>query len=101
VDGGFGDDVCVQAVAQVNRVYVVAVGTSVSNLLVVLRRYSRFSYHSRSLYIIVKKTCRNRLTALSRTASRYNHASPDMFEAPVVAEYTKVRLSRFRKIGCR
>ncbi len=35
-------------------------------------------YHSRSLYMIVKKTWRNRLTAFMTTAKRYNHASPDM-----------------------
>lgn len=28
------------------------------------------TYHSKSLYIIVKKTCKNRLTALINTASR-------------------------------
>jgi hypothetical protein len=28
------------------------------------------TYHSRSLYMIVKKTCRNRLTALMSTANR-------------------------------
>lgn len=36
------------------------------------------TYHSRSLYIIVKKTWRNRLTAFMSTAKRYNHASPDI-----------------------
>lgn len=36
------------------------------------------TYHSRSLYIIVKKTCRKRLTAFISTASRYSHASPDI-----------------------
>lgn len=36
------------------------------------------AYHSRSLYIIVKNTCKNRLTALISTANRYNHASPDI-----------------------
>lgn len=35
-------------------------------------------YHSRSEYIIVKKTCRNRFTALISTARRYSHASPDI-----------------------
>ncbi len=34
--------------------------------------------HSRSLYMIVKKTCKNKLTAFIRTASRYSHASPDI-----------------------
>lgn len=36
------------------------------------------TYHSKSLYIIVKKTCKKRLTALINTANRYNQASPDM-----------------------
>jgi hypothetical protein len=36
------------------------------------------TYHSRSLYMMVKKTCRNRLTAFISTASRYSHASPDI-----------------------
>ena len=35
-------------------------------------------YHSRSLYIMVKKTWRNKLTAFMSTASRYSHASPDI-----------------------
>ena len=38
------------------------------------------SYHSKSLYMIVKKTCRNKLTAFISTASRYSHASPDIIE---------------------
>jgi len=38
----------------------------------------RIIYHSRSEYIIVKKTCRNRFTALINTARRYSHASPDI-----------------------
>lgn len=45
-------------------------------------RYRRCSmeetHHSKSLYMMVKKTCRNRLTAFINTASRYNHASPDI-----------------------
>lgn len=36
------------------------------------------TYHSRSLYIIVKKTCRNRLTAFINTAKRNSQASPDI-----------------------
>ena len=36
------------------------------------------TYHSRSLYMMVKKTWRNRFTALINTANRYNHASPDI-----------------------
>jgi hypothetical protein len=34
------------------------------------------AYHSKSLYMIVKKTWRKRLTAFISTANRYNHASP-------------------------
>jgi hypothetical protein len=36
------------------------------------------THHSKSEYIMVKNTCRNRLTALIMTAKRYNHASPDI-----------------------
>lgn len=39
------------------------------------------AYHSKSLYIIVKKTWRKRLTAFISTANRYNQASPDMVTA--------------------
>lgn len=38
----------------------------------------RRAYHSKSLYMMVKKTCRNRLTALINTANRKSHASPDI-----------------------
>ena len=41
------------------------------------------AHHSRSLYIIVKKTCKNRFTALINTANRYSHASPDIIFAGV------------------
>ena len=44
--------------------------------IVLLNR--RVTYHSRSLYMMVKKTCRNRLTALINTANRNSHASPDI-----------------------
>ena len=43
-------------------------------------------YHSRSLYMIVKKTWRNRLTAFITTAKRYNHASPDMLATDEASE---------------
>lgn len=36
------------------------------------------TYHSRSLYMMVKKTWRKRLTALINTARRNSHASPDI-----------------------
>ena len=42
------------------------------------------AYHSKSLYMMVKKTCRNRLTAFMSTAKRYNHASPDMLAVLLV-----------------
>jgi hypothetical protein len=85
VDGGFGDDVGVKAVAEVDGVDVVAGaklacadhGTAVSRRL--LRHglvYLGWTHHSRSLYMIVKKTCRNKLTAFMSTANRYSHASP-------------------------
>src|SRR6266480_519543 len=38
------------------------------------------TYHSKSLYMIVKKTCKKRLTAFMRTANRYSHASPDIID---------------------
>ncbi len=37
-----------------------------------------WAYHSKSLYMMVKKTWRNRLTALINTANRKSHASPDI-----------------------
>jgi len=36
----------------------------------------RMAYTSKSLYMMVKKTWRKRLTALSNTARRKSHASP-------------------------
>ena len=44
-------------------------------------------YHSKSLYMMVKKTCKKRLTAFMRTASRYNHASPDILTARPTAAH--------------
>jgi len=38
------------------------------------------THHSRSLYMIVKKTWRKRLTAFISTANRYSHASPDIMD---------------------
>lgn len=103
MDGGFGDDVGVEAVAQVDRVDVVTGRQWVSlesfedirqlrvkhKSATGLRTTSSHransdaslevvTYHSRSLYIMVKKTCRNRLTALINTARRKSHASPDI-----------------------
>ena len=61
------------------------------------------THHSRSLYIIVKKTCRKRLTAFISTASRYSHASPDIICASrplqaVFAHEAKVGQRLFFKI---
>jgi hypothetical protein len=39
---------------------------------------SRGAHHSKSLYMMVKNTCRKRLTAFISTAKRYSHASPDI-----------------------
>ena len=47
----------------------------------VARQSIEKTYHSRSLYMIVKKTCRNRFTAFISTANRYSHASPDIIVA--------------------
>jgi hypothetical protein len=99
VDGGFGNDVSVEAVAEVNWVDVVAgakcqcqgcdkvlmwelrgsasrrdetsrmLATELSCCLQTVSGREE-TYHSRSLYMMVKKTCRNRLTAFIRTASR-------------------------------
>ena len=44
-------------------------------------RKAEATYHSKSLYMIVKNTCRNRFTAFINTANRYNHASPDILTA--------------------
>jgi hypothetical protein len=68
VDSGFGDDVGVKTVAEVNGVDVV---TAASNQISLISEVATTeTYHSRSLYMIVKKTCRNRLTALMSTANR-------------------------------
>jgi hypothetical protein len=95
MDGSFGDDVGVETVAEVNRVDVVTAGRE-RGLAPSFRRNrlarggsgvddgalqpespqanellrERTAYHSRSLYMIVKNTCRNRLTALINTANR-------------------------------
>lgn len=94
--GSLGDDVGVQAVAEVDGVDVVAVvditsasGTHIrcrGGLLTIMKKEEEgggggggfLAYHSRSLYMIVKKTCRNRLTAFISTANRKSHASPDI-----------------------
>lgn len=89
LDAGFGDDIGIEAVAEVNGIDVVAGNTEneskvmlVSIMKLILAKTfktcSMQTDHSRSLYIIVKKTWRNRLTALIRTARRYSQASPFM-----------------------
>jgi hypothetical protein len=74
VDGGFGYDVCVETVAEVNGIDVVTDSVSTMSHAGVWVK----AYHSRSLYMMVKNTWRNRLTAFMSTARRYNHASPDI-----------------------
>lgn len=83
VNGGLWDDVGVQTVAKVDRVDVVtAQEKERSELAMALHSTARKlgaracrmqdnrAYHSRSLYMMVKKTWRNRLTALINTANR-------------------------------
>ena len=43
-----------------------------------MRQKRNPTYHSKSLYMMVKKTCKKRLTAFMSTARRYSHASPDI-----------------------
>jgi hypothetical protein len=82
MDSGFGNDVGVEAVTEVDGVDVVAgaklalgqQGAAASSICD--DTVSGATHHSRSLYMIVKKTWRNRLTAFISTANRYNHASP-------------------------
>jgi hypothetical protein len=96
VDGGFGNDVGVEAVAKVDGVDVITEKSKTSAYIRsslkprsaldrVQEKFHRartgITHHSRSLYIIVKNTWRNRLTALINTDSRYSHASPDIMGA--------------------
>jgi hypothetical protein len=99
VNGGLGDDVGVQAVAEVNRVDVITGAKLACACFWARLANSSFvklfraaaagelgcTHHSRSLYIMVKKTCRNRLTAFINTARRYNHASPVIVRASCAA----------------
>lgn len=84
MDSGFGNDVRVQSVAEVDRVDVVTDSVSV------ILRCVHCAYHSKSLYMIVKKTWRKRLTAFMSTANRYSHASPDMTGKRVSREYSSI-----------
>jgi hypothetical protein len=78
VDSGFGDDIGVEAVAEVDGVDVVAGkrgGVSLDFAVDVDQTESTGkeageTHHSRSLYIIVKNTWRKRLTALINTDNR-------------------------------
>lgn len=96
VYGSLGDDVGVQAVAEVDGVDVVTATGTLSALvssrgdqvrgeatanscsLASPSRGDFMTYHSKSLYMIVKKTCKNRFTAFISTANRNSHASPDI-----------------------
>ena len=108
--GRFRHDVGIKSVAEVNGIYVVTVPNMMVSITVpVVSCFMRFqsteglplhclsdqpfspldtvieisTYHSKSLYMIVKKTCRKRLTAFMSTAKRYSHASPDIMEVVV------------------
>lgn len=83
MNGGLGDDVGVQTVAKVDRVDVVTTQEKERQELAMIPRSTarklgaqacwmqdNRTYHSRSLYMMVKKTWRNRLTALINTANR-------------------------------
>jgi hypothetical protein len=94
VDSGFGDDVRVEAVAKIDGVDIVTGANLASRVVLggrlrrrgregarapeVGQRERRDAYHSKSLYIMVKKTWRKRLTAFISTANRYSQASPDI-----------------------
>ena len=75
--GSFWYNVCIKAVAEIDRIDII---TTLPDQCVVQNESTARgrTYHSKSLYIMVKKTCRKRLTALISTASRYSHASPDI-----------------------
>lgn len=78
VNGSFRDDVGVETIAEFDGVKVVTkVNQSINQVrtyrpvFVTFFRYAdRLTYHSKSLYIMVKKTWRKRLTALIKTANR-------------------------------
>ena len=61
----------------------------------------RVTDHSKSLYMIVKKTCRKRLTAFITTANRYNHASPDILLAQVCISVLLVNKPQDRRLNAR
>jgi len=87
VYGCFRHDVGVESVAEVDRVDVVTIRIEELSLNCIdsIRAGAPehisslgYTHHSKSLYMIVKKTWRKRLTAFMSTASRYSHASPDI-----------------------
>ena len=102
MDSRLGNDVGVEAVAEFDRVDVVTAEDRLaqagrlylssghgrpraSSALAIARvdwamtrAEEGTAYHSKSLYMMVKKTWRNRLTALINTANRKSHASPDI-----------------------
>ena len=93
MDGSFRDDVGVEAVAEVNRIDIVTVEPCVSKRNALPLSLDFLTDHSRSLYMIVKKTWRKRLTAFISTASRYNHASPDILRFSLACASTDWSLS--------
>lgn len=97
--GGLRYDVGVQAVAKVDGVDVVTGrALSAGNIL---RHKESITYHSRSLYMIVKKTCRNKLTAFISTANRYSHASPDIIFAIELPRLVSRVFRRLRQVSRR
>ena len=71
MNSGFRHDVGVQSVAEVDWVDIVTMGDP--DQLRPCKKMARqrgIAYHSKSLYMMVKKTCRKRLTAFMRTARR-------------------------------
>lgn len=80
MDGGFRKDVGVQSVAEVNGVDVVAFQIRVPTSMFV-NCFTPLSSPRKArggTYMMVKKTCRNRLAAFNSTARRYSHDSPDI-----------------------
>lgn len=84
MDGSFRNDIGVQTITEVDGVDVVADKESVSvNMSIDRMAPQGKTYHSKSLYMMVKNTWRKRLTAFISTASRYNHASPDILATKI------------------
>lgn len=93
MDASLGQNVHVEPVAEIDGVDVVAgehsdisfgPHTIVPSNQAVTRGVSRLgrkTYHSRSLYMMVKKTWRKRLIAFKSTASKKSQASPVILAA--------------------